>query len=359
MQPNGITGYMGQTGEREDIGVLTEGQADYLMYEDAQGLQTIRAWVEGSGSFPQHERDETTFAPIDFVNTYPMVSSYSNGYGEPQVATYWTYEEILSPDTSHAPDCTYIPFLLTGDTYALEELQFTATHDYVAQSRTKDFCMSMSLRSYAWHMRNVAHCTIATPDNVPKWLHPKSYWQTYLDRALAYSLDIGPHQAPDTWQQRFRDISVGVNTGGEVSCLMEEYTMAVYLHMVDLGLTGWDELRDWKIAGDIARTDGVCGYNRSIPIAYVRHVTAGSPAAPVHEDWSALWQWNEANDPYYSGADPTQRHLAASAELGYCTYMAGILNWARRQGVPDVEPSRDWLGAEMAGRWAYMRWAVA
>jgi hypothetical protein len=39
--------------------------------------------------------------------------------------------------------------------------------------------------------------------------------------------------------------------------------------------------------------------------------------------------------------------------------MAGILNWARRQGVPDVEPSRDWLGAEMAGRWAYMRWAVA
>ena len=359
MMPNGIATYMGMTGERDDIGIITESQADYLIYEDDQALGTVRAWLEGGGCFPMHERDENTFAPIDFVNTYPMVTTYPNGYGEPQLPTYYTYEEEYSPDTAHRPELSYLPFLLTGDPYALEQLQFHTTYDYCAQSRTKDFCMDFALRGYAWHLRSVANCVVATPDNVPQWLQPKAYWQKYLDMALEYTRSISVQMGPDTWQQRFRDISVSLNSGGEVNCNMEEYAMSVYEYFVDLGMPGWEEIRNWKLPGVIARTDGKSGYNRSIPIAYVRQVACGSPTAAVCEDWKHLWDFNVQDDPtYYGDGDPTQAHLAPSVNLGYATQTTACLNWALRQGCSEATESQRWMTAEMTGRMQVLRWCV-
>lgn len=360
MQPNGITPYMPQTGERDDIGILTESQADYLMYEDEQGLQTIRAWVEGSAAFPWHERDEETFAPINFVDTYPLVSSYEGPYGPPHLPVYYTYENALSPDSAHAPDCGYIPFLLTGDPYALEELQFATTHDYVAQSSYKNYCINGGVRAYAWHMRHVAHCVAATPDHVPKWLQPKSYWQKYLSQALDWSLAHGPEMPAGTWQHDFGYMAPEVNTGGEIPFFTEEYLCGVYHHMVDLGL-GWEVMRDWKDAGLIARTNGTSGWNRSIPVAYIVQVAKGSPTAEVCKDWTDKWDYNYTADVqgYYANADLTQAHLAPDVSYGYCTYTMACLNWAKAQGVPDIDTSRNWMRTEMAGHIGVMRWAFA
>ena len=63
---------------------------------------------------------------------------------------------------------------------------------------------------------------------------------------------------------------------GDVACNMEDYTCAAYLHMADLGIAGWDAMRDWKIQDQIARTNGTSGYNRSLVDTYTRILTEGA-----------------------------------------------------------------------------------
>ena len=57
-------------------------------------------------------------------------------------------------------------------------------------------------------------------------------------------------------------------------------TPARDLHMVDLGIPGWEAMREWKIQDPIARTNGISGYNRSwsIPIPDLTEGAGGTGA---------------------------------------------------------------------------------
>jgi hypothetical protein len=262
-------------------------------------------------------------------------------------------------------------FQLTGDPYALEEMQFLTSSDYCYFHQKALFGTDGNVRTYAWHMRNVAHVTVSSPASVPSWLKPKSYWQTYLNRALTYSLGAGPNSALGTYQQRFQDFTTFVSAdgaggvgyiGGSVSGFMEEYCMGVFLHMNLLGLSGWDAMANWKILGVIARTNGTSGYNKSVPTAYDRMLTTGGGTAPVCADWAGVWASGVTYRAFYytpPNSDPAGLHITASnADIGYQEYVNANLNMAARLGIAGVAGSKTWLNAEMVGRMLYQRWAV-
>jgi len=56
----------GGPGERDDIGLVTEPCAQYLLNQSEASLATILAQAEGVGSFPLHWRDPDSNAPIDW-----------------------------------------------------------------------------------------------------------------------------------------------------------------------------------------------------------------------------------------------------------------------------------------------------
>ena len=123
----GVTAYMPQTGERPDIGLVTEPQAEYICTANTNSLQTVMAQVLAGGTMPWHMRDENTCAPLNF-NTYPNASWYPDQVvGSPYIRT------ISCPvtlDGSHMPGLVYLPYLLTGDPYHLEDLQFQANWNW-------------------------------------------------------------------------------------------------------------------------------------------------------------------------------------------------------------------------------------
>ena len=82
------------------------------------------------------------------------------------------------------PSLTYIPFLLTGDPYYLEELQFWANKNMLALPSNSRFMVAG--RYLAWPTRAIAEAYRATPEAVPNWLLPKSYWKTWLDQCRGY-----------------------------------------------------------------------------------------------------------------------------------------------------------------------------
>ena len=101
----------------------------------------------------------------------------------------------IGPETGHSPDVYYVPFLVTGDPYMLEEMQFQATYDHMRMQGTKHWGVHDALRSHAWTMRTLAHCIAATPAGaLPSWLQPKSYWEAYVAEALMWCLANGPNK---------------------------------------------------------------------------------------------------------------------------------------------------------------------
>ena len=88
----------------------------------------------------------------------------------------------MEVDTSHMPDKAYVPFLLHGDPYALEEMQDVANFTILNMNpgnrgTNSDWNLSNgALRGVAWCARNRARTTRCTPTSVPGWLKPKAYW---------------------------------------------------------------------------------------------------------------------------------------------------------------------------------------
>ena len=208
----GVTPYMPQTGERPDIGMVTEPQGQYICTSDATALQTVLAQGEARGSMPWHMRDENTGAPLNFTN-YPNASWYPDGHsGSPHIIG--TINPVTL-DSAHMPALVYLPYILTGDPYFLEALQFQANWDWG--------CMPPSYRpnipqarAFAWSLRNLMQAARITPTSVPSWLLPQSYWyarlevtrqffetsyvnNTLIDRALfrvTGPIDSNPDQGP-------------------------------------------------------------------------------------------------------------------------------------------------------------------
>ncbi|RNF30155.1 hypothetical protein NM04_14100, partial [Massilia aurea] len=127
-----VNPYMPATGGRNDIGPLPAWSVQYLLSKDPRALRTMVAAAEGSGSWSIHLRDERTGYPLRTDSAANRaVSTHMNLADKgplpvPRCAAKGLCETPYKHDTSHQPSLAYLPYLLTGDYYYLEELQFWA-----------------------------------------------------------------------------------------------------------------------------------------------------------------------------------------------------------------------------------------
>ena len=77
---------------------------------------------EAASTVPWIVRDEKTGAPLDVI-AYPKASLYGPRGSDPFIPSL---QGPVTPDSAHQPALAYLPFLLTGDPYHLESLQFQA-----------------------------------------------------------------------------------------------------------------------------------------------------------------------------------------------------------------------------------------
>ena len=350
----GITPYMGQTGERDDIGIMTEPTGDYLCTGSAQALSSMMAWLEASGTLPWHYRDEKTHGPLDtFV--YSRASTYDpyNGSPDPYIPFYGGNNADIACGTDHEPDLAYVPFLLTLDPYAIEELQFAATFNVVCQPpQSRCYNYYGALRAHAWGLRCMARCAVITPDNVPKWLLPKAYFKRLMSDNLAWtSANVGNNNPGDP----FRSLSIMEVADGQrpegpcpegtvVSPWQHDFELAVLGHVVELGFTDWRPIYEWNIQSLIQRCSADSGWCPTYFTNY-RYPVRLAPDQPYATDWADCWQinlqlgympepadetsWGPSNDLSYPGSANAalaiaMRHGIAGADAAHAFVQNGI-----------------------------------
>lgn len=169
-----VTEYMPTTGSREDIAPLPEWQAIYLLSMDPRAYRMTLQNADLGASFPSHYRNERTGRPTTFED-YPDISVDSDMFGKPgqlEVPDAGGHRELMIPDSAHEPALDFIPYLITGDLFYLEELQFWSMWNSIDSGpEYRGYGLGLlhsdQVRGQAWSLRTLAQAEYITPDADP------------------------------------------------------------------------------------------------------------------------------------------------------------------------------------------------
>jgi hypothetical protein len=163
------------------IGMIPETDATFIAGGgDPRGYWGVLLSGYNCGAFGIHYRDELTNAPLRF-SQYPNLNlsqdrtnvAYAGSSSQdcycprPLTATMPCSWEI-----GHHPSIGYLSYLLTGRQCYLEELQFSATCNFLARTdvtrglsqNTYPTVIGDGIRTTGWALRTLAQVTCATPD---------------------------------------------------------------------------------------------------------------------------------------------------------------------------------------------------
>jgi len=288
MGSSSVVIYEPTTGERPDIGLITDNSAFYMLGDDPSPMID---WALVGETCPLHFRDQTTGLPINLL-TYPTANSFdAPGYqGSPWLAKgppnpnqggYSTFGGNWTPQQAHHPEYDYMAFEATGDLGFLESLQFHANFMVLTNATLSGqqgkATITGEYRGISWGLRTLFMAHIATADAeslgpLPSYLLPSSYFKTLLDQQLAY---YGAAITSTGWQQTFHLVSPQTPFA-PWQC---DYMLSALGFGVLTGHSDWAPLYLWALNNAIDRLSGTSGYPPGWGGAYYLDATQNSWAA--------------------------------------------------------------------------------
>jgi hypothetical protein len=245
-----VAHYMPTTGAARGIGILPQWASLHLLGQSAQAKNVTLGMGDLGGSWSVHYRDRTTGLPVS-IDDYPLLTTDKSFPITPSLCP--TGGSCATPfvhDTAHQPSFAYVPYLVTGDYFHIEELQFWATLNFVGQNpsyrgNSEGQVGVDQVRGQAWSMRTLGHTAYITPDTHPL----KNYFNQKLQNNIANyvkvfitrSLNGYGAMAPNNY-----DFPIH-------SPWMDDFFTSVMGVLVEIGYNTARPVRDWKAKFPVQR----------------------------------------------------------------------------------------------------------
>lgn len=357
----GLTAYIPQTGERGEIGPFTNDQAEWAATGNPVAYAAMMAQAEAAGSWPWNVRDSATGAAVDW-NAYPKASTYDNQslVGPPKVNMLGVpAPDNVVPDAAHCGALWYLPCKVSGDPYYLEGMQLAfawllAIEPNPVIVNGQRIIRHDQVRTFAWTLRTLFHLVDATPDVVPSWLLPKSYYRKLLDAQLVW-FEANFVNGTDPLQAAFFSGPTKLfdATGNTViSFWQEDYLSAVLGVGCLMGFSEWLPSFKWKIKSTLARMGlSGSGWPRTQPSFYYAQYQSkgGVPAT----SWADLAAKNAVTAAATDAVDWTK------VDANYVAFVRGVLALAVRNGVAEAQAPFAWLDPQVRAHYLTRRWSFA
>lgn len=249
MSNGNLTSYMPTTGAQPGIGPLPRWAALYLLSMDARAKANTLANGGAGGSYQIHYRDKKTGLPVS-LDDFPRMTILGNPIDSKSDA----FPEVTNglgqytPDDAHQPSIAYLPYLVTGDYFYLEELHFWANYNMLmANPNYRGFEKGLlkwgQVRSQAWSLRTLGHAAYITPDTHPM----KAY---YVER-LGHNLDwYNSTYSSNPDANKLGILERGVRTPRP---WMDDFFTWAVGHLVELGFAEAELLLEYKATFPIGR----------------------------------------------------------------------------------------------------------
>ena len=305
IEPMGIglaLAYMPTTGGRRDIGLLPAWSAMYLLSMDKRAKEVMLGTADLAGSFSTHYRDERTDRPVSLVD-YPYMTrlgrqtdTWNPKTGKyesfPDCATPGQCDTPYEPDTSHQPAFAYLPYLVTGDYYYLEELQFWTMWNLMNDNpnyreNIKGLLHPDQIRGQAWSLRTLAEAAYITPDADSMKAQLNTFLSTNLDW---YNTNYTNNAAANALGVLTNGYAYSYASYTGIAPWQDDFFTAAVGHTAELGFTKAAALLAWKSKFPIARMigAGACWIDASIYAVVIRD----TPTSPVYASIGQVYSVN-------------------------------------------------------------------
>ena len=197
MGNGGIKFYFPTTGGREEIGIFPTWTARYLLSMDNRLREIMLGNANLSAGCPIHYREsdpnKTFYGRVLNINDRPTVRTqpyYADNYGQASdnlptaigvETTPWTV------DDAHQASFNYVPYLITGEKFYLDELFYWAGWNTSKDSYNSTWGRDLTkgilrgqVRGEAWSMRNLSHAAVMATDGSPE----ESYFNTMVSNNI-------------------------------------------------------------------------------------------------------------------------------------------------------------------------------
>jgi hypothetical protein len=353
--------YMPTTGGRRDIGIMPGWAVTYLLSQDKRAKLVTLGTADLAGSFSSHYRDKNTGRPVSLANfPYMTLEGTPNDTLNPATKQREGFPPCVvactSPnraDTSHQPGFAYLPYLVTGDYYYLEELQFWAMYNaFTPNPYYRNFgaglVKSDQVRAQAWSMRTLAEVTYITPDGDPL----KAQFKHFLDANLDWFTTNYPNN-PDanTLGIITNGYALVYNGGMGMAPWMDDFFTAALGHAVELGFDNAKPMLVYKSKFPIARMvgAGACWIDGAIYSLNVRSTTTATTLYPSIKEAYEATHTAEFNQ---LGCNSTAMAASLKLKVGEMTGYAGADIGYPSNMQPALAYSADVGGAAGANAWS-------
>ena len=283
--------YMPTTGGRPDIGLLPGWAVSYLLSMDARAKLVTLGAADQAGSWSMHYRDQKTGRPVS-LQDFPYMTLLGHHSDTINPKTKKSEEfpdcggDCKTPyvaDSSHEPALAYLPYLVTGDYYYLEELEFWTMYDLFQsnpsyRANIKGLFHPTQVRGQAWTLRDLANAAYIVPDADP---FKKQFEQVMSDNLDWYNATYQPNGSQANQLGALVDANAREyldHTG--IAPWQDDFFTAAVGRAVELGFVKAKPLLAWKSQYPILRmtAPGTCWISGSV---YAMKVS-DKPLGPVY-----------------------------------------------------------------------------
>lgn len=323
--------YFPNTGGRQEIGFFPTWTARYLLSMDNRMREITLKQADLMSTCPIHYREfnpaKTFYKKFINIDDRPQVRTddvYANDSGyDPLGAAIGTLATNWTVDMSHQGSFNFVPYIVTGEYYYLQEMQYWAAWDlskiHYDSSWGRDYSTGIlkdQIRGTAWGFRNVAHAALLSLDGSME----KLYFTNKVNNNIAFWATKVASRPLRHASMSEGDVAGGVNTS-----LVEDVTSG---WMEDFFLLSLNEADRFGFDTEsvvteyskfvIGRFYSGSGFNPYLGDAY-RFPTQ------IKSDLSTVATWEQARSLYITpdatswatvGYTYSYRHIALAALAG-------------------------------------------
>lgn len=353
--------YMPQTGGRDDIGLLPGWAASYLLSMDKRAKAATLGTADLAGSWSSHYRDRNTDRPVSLID-YPYMTVYGRSTDTLNRATgkYEAFPACASStacttpfthDPSHQPAFAYLPYLVTGDYYYLEELQFWAMWNVYSSNPgyrqyAKGLLQADQIRAQAWSLRTLAEAAYITPDNDRLKAHFNQILTSNLDW---YNATYTNNASANQLGALVNGYAMGYNSGTGLAPWQDDFFTSAVGHAADLGFAKAQSLLAWKAKFPVGRMTaaGACWIDGAIYALTVRD----SSTSPFYTTMGQAYQKSHTSTFNALACASTEMATALKLKVAEMTgYSASEAGYPSNM-QPALAYSADALGATGKAAW--------
>ncbi len=289
---------MPDTGYSPTIGPIPNWVAAYVITTDRRAYEATLANADAGGSYSAHYRDKNTGYPASIAD-HPKASTKGNARN---IAKPVGKDRYIA-DTAHMPSIAYVPYLITGDYYYLEELHFWVTYallnippgdaNILYRGGAKGYVYSGQARAQAWSLREIARAAFITPDTHPQKQHYNNvinnnmdwYNSKYTNNPTANQLGILVNG--DAYSSNYQDRS-------GIAPWQHDYFTWTIGHLVELGFVGAKTFFPWISKFALQRMTGEPSYCWNAALKYML-LTRNDKTSPTYASMGTVFEKNFPN----------------------------------------------------------------